>query len=50
MSKSSTFYTNSLRGVFIRGEDEMDLRRSLRPAEILAKRKQDDELGVTHRP
>jgi tRNA-2-methylthio-N6-dimethylallyladenosine synthase len=25
----------------------MDLRRSLRPAEILAKRKQDDELGVT---
>jgi hypothetical protein len=40
-------YTNSLRGKYIRGEAEMDLRRSLRPAEILAKHKQDDELGVT---
>ena len=41
-------YTNSLRGEFVRGENEMDLRRSLRPAEILAKHKQDDALGVTH--
>ncbi|ACA87956.1 MULTISPECIES: tRNA (N6-isopentenyl adenosine(37)-C2)-methylthiotransferase MiaB [Shewanella] len=40
-------YTNSLRGNFIRGEDEMDLRRSLRPSDILAKHKKDDELGVT---
>ncbi len=40
-------YTNSLRGVFVRGEDEMDLRRSLRPSDILAKHKTDDDLGVT---
>ncbi|QSX29175.1 tRNA (N6-isopentenyl adenosine(37)-C2)-methylthiotransferase MiaB [Shewanella cyperi] len=40
-------YTNSLRGKFIRGEDEMDLRRSLRPEDILAKRQQDDALGVS---
>ncbi|MGS0727483.1 TRAM domain-containing protein, partial [Shewanella sp. 0m-11] len=40
-------YTNSLRGVFIRGEDEMDLRRDLRPSDITAKYKQDDDLGVT---
>jgi tRNA-2-methylthio-N6-dimethylallyladenosine synthase len=40
-------YTNSLRGEFIRGEDEMDLRRSLRPSDILAKHKKDDAIGVT---
>lgn len=40
-------YANSLRGTFIRGEDEMDLRRSLRPSDIVAKHKQDDDLGVT---
>ncbi|AQS39454.1 tRNA-i(6)A37 thiotransferase enzyme MiaB [Shewanella psychrophila] len=40
-------YTNSLRGTFIRGEDEMDLRRSLRPSDILLKHKKDDALGVT---
>jgi len=40
-------YTNSLRGIFVRGEDEMDLRRSLRPSDILAKHKKDDDLGVT---
>ena len=40
-------YTNSLRGIFIRGEDEMDLRRSLRPSDILAKHKKDDDIGVT---
>ncbi|WP_076416760.1 tRNA (N6-isopentenyl adenosine(37)-C2)-methylthiotransferase MiaB [Shewanella sp. UCD-KL12] len=40
-------YTNSLRGVFVRGEAEMDLRRSLRPSDIVAKHKQDDDLGVT---
>ncbi|WP_119969063.1 tRNA (N6-isopentenyl adenosine(37)-C2)-methylthiotransferase MiaB [Shewanella japonica] len=40
-------YTNSLRGVFVRGEDEMDLRRSLRPSDILAKHKTDNDLGVT---
>lgn len=39
-------YTNSLRGKFIRGEDEMDLRRNLRPEDILAKHKTEDELGV----
>ncbi|GGI83589.1 tRNA-2-methylthio-N(6)-dimethylallyladenosine synthase [Shewanella hanedai] len=40
-------YTNSLRGTFIRGEDEMDLRRSLQPSDILAKHKKDDDIGVT---
>ncbi len=40
-------YTNSLRGIFVRGEDEMDLRRSLTPSAILAKHKKDDDLGVT---
>lgn len=40
-------FTNSLRGKFIRGEDEMDLRRDLRPSDILAKHKKDDDLGVT---
>ncbi|MPY22814.1 tRNA (N6-isopentenyl adenosine(37)-C2)-methylthiotransferase MiaB [Shewanella sp. YLB-07] len=40
-------YANSLRGTFIRGEDEMDLRRSLRPSDIVLKHKKDDELGVT---
>ncbi|MFT5235920.1 MAG: tRNA-2-methylthio-N6-dimethylallyladenosine synthase [Shewanella sp.] len=40
-------YTNSLRGTFIRGEDEMDLRRSLHPSDILAKHKKDDAIGVT---
>ena len=39
-------FPNSLRGNFIRGEDEMDLRRNLRPSDILAKHKQDDNLGV----
>lgn len=40
-------YTNSLRGKFVRGEDEMDLRKSLRPSDILAKHNQEDTLGVT---
>lgn len=40
-------YANSLRGTFVRGEDEMDLRRSLRPSAIVLKHKKDDELGVT---
>ncbi|MCL1058249.1 tRNA (N6-isopentenyl adenosine(37)-C2)-methylthiotransferase MiaB [Shewanella gelidimarina] len=40
-------YTNSLRGVFVRAEDEMDLRRDLRPSDIVAKYKQDDAIGVT---
>ncbi len=39
-------YTNSLRGKFIRGEDEMDLRQNLRPSDILAKHQTEDELGV----
>ena len=39
-------YTNSLRGKFIRGEDEMDLRRNLRPEDIVAKHKTEDDLGV----
>ncbi|MGB0893272.1 MAG: tRNA (N6-isopentenyl adenosine(37)-C2)-methylthiotransferase MiaB [Parashewanella sp.] len=39
-------YTNSLRGKFIRGEDEMDLRRDLHPSDILAKHKVEDDLGV----
>ncbi|TKB49093.1 tRNA (N6-isopentenyl adenosine(37)-C2)-methylthiotransferase MiaB [Ferrimonas aestuarii] len=40
---------NSLRGIVIRTEDQMDLRRELRPSDILAKRPahQPDELGVT---
>ncbi|MFI3246863.1 MAG: tRNA (N6-isopentenyl adenosine(37)-C2)-methylthiotransferase MiaB [Ferrimonas sp.] len=42
-------YPNSLRAILVRTEDQMDLRRQLRPAEILAKRPagQPDELGVT---
>ncbi|MBT1444644.1 tRNA (N6-isopentenyl adenosine(37)-C2)-methylthiotransferase MiaB [Shewanella sp. JM162201] len=40
-------FPNSLRGKFIRGEDEMDLRRSLRPEDILAKHQKSDDLGVT---
>ncbi|NRD72837.1 tRNA (N6-isopentenyl adenosine(37)-C2)-methylthiotransferase MiaB [Shewanella sp. VB17] len=40
-------YTNSLRGIFICGEDEMALRRSLQPSDIVAKHKKDDEIGVT---
>lgn len=40
-------YTNSLRGIFICGENEMELRRSLQPSDILAKHKKDDEIGVT---
>ncbi|MCL1073724.1 tRNA (N6-isopentenyl adenosine(37)-C2)-methylthiotransferase MiaB [Shewanella dokdonensis] len=39
-------YPNSLRGKFIRGEDQMDLRRNLRPVDILAKHQSADELGV----
>ncbi|BDY03615.1 MULTISPECIES: tRNA (N6-isopentenyl adenosine(37)-C2)-methylthiotransferase MiaB [unclassified Ferrimonas] len=39
---------NSLRGIVVRTEDQMDLRRQLRPSEILAKRPagEPDELGV----
>ena len=40
-------YTNSLRGIFICGENEMELRRSLQPSDILAKHKKDDEIGAT---
>ncbi len=42
-------YPNSLRAILVQTEDQMDLRRQLRPAEILAKRPagQPDELGVT---
>ncbi len=40
-------FPNSLRGKFIRGEDEMDLRKSLRPEDILAKHQKADDLGVT---
>lgn len=40
-------FPNSLRGEFICGEDEMDLRRDLHPSAILAKHKQDDDLGVS---
>ena len=39
-------YTNSLRGKFIRGEDDMDLRRNLRPKDIVAKHRTEDDLGV----
>ncbi|WP_298443915.1 tRNA (N6-isopentenyl adenosine(37)-C2)-methylthiotransferase MiaB [uncultured Ferrimonas sp.] len=41
-------FPNSLRATLVRTEDEMDLRRSLRPSDILAKRPngQPDELGV----
>ncbi|TKB49477.1 tRNA (N6-isopentenyl adenosine(37)-C2)-methylthiotransferase MiaB [Ferrimonas sediminicola] len=39
---------NSLRGIVVRTEDQMDLRRQLRPSEILAKRPagEPDDLGV----
>ena len=40
-------YTNSLRGEFIRGEDEMGLRQEVAPSAILAKRQaKQDDLGV----
>ncbi|WP_028116356.1 tRNA (N6-isopentenyl adenosine(37)-C2)-methylthiotransferase MiaB [Ferrimonas senticii] len=41
-------YPNSLRATLVRTEDQMDLRRELRPSDILAKRpnNQPDELGV----
>ncbi len=40
-------YSNSLRGTFVRGEDEMNLRESVRPADILNKNQQQlNELGV----
>ncbi len=39
-------YTNSLRGKFIRGEEEMDLRRGLRPGDIVAGHKTEDDTGV----
>ena len=37
-------HTNSIRGKFIRGEDEMNLRESIRPSDIMNKHK--DTLGV----
>ena len=47
--KINDVYTNSLRGEFIRGEDEMNLRRDTSAANILANQAQDgpDELGVS---
>ncbi len=39
-------YTNSLRGKFVRAEEDMDLRRELRPSDVLAKHKTEDDLGV----
>ena len=47
--KINDVYTNSLRGVFIRGEDDMNLRRDTSTADILANQAQEqpDELGVT---
>ena len=40
-------YTNSLRGEFIRGENEMGLRQEVAPSDIIAKRQTNtDELGV----
>ncbi|QIZ75963.1 tRNA (N6-isopentenyl adenosine(37)-C2)-methylthiotransferase MiaB [Ferrimonas lipolytica] len=41
-------YPNSLRATLVRTEDDMDLRRALRPSDILSKRPhgQPDELGV----
>ncbi|MCE0556044.1 MULTISPECIES: tRNA (N6-isopentenyl adenosine(37)-C2)-methylthiotransferase MiaB [unclassified Motilimonas] len=40
-------YANSLRGEFIRGEDEMNLRESIRPADIIRKNpNHTDHLGV----
>gem|GEM_PF-1377209 len=39
-------YTNSLRGVFVRGEDEMGLRVIESPASVIARTRKEDELGV----
>ncbi|WP_392552522.1 tRNA (N6-isopentenyl adenosine(37)-C2)-methylthiotransferase MiaB [Orbus wheelerorum] len=39
-------YTNSLRGNVIRTEDEMDLRIDSSPELIIAKKQQEDDLGV----
>ena len=40
-------HTNSIRGKFIRGEDEMNLRESIRPCDIVNKKMKEDNLGVS---
>ena len=39
-------YPNSLRGVLVRGEDEMGLRVSESPASVIARTRKENELGV----
>ncbi|MEN5016328.1 tRNA (N6-isopentenyl adenosine(37)-C2)-methylthiotransferase MiaB [Erwinia sp. Eh17-17] len=39
-------YANSLRGIFVRGEDQMDLRSVETPASVIARTRKENELGV----
>ena len=44
--KVTDVFTNSLKGVVIRTEKEMDLRREVSPQQILARQPKADPLGV----
>ena len=39
-------YTNSLRGVVVRTEDEMGLRMAETPASVIARTRKENEIGV----
>ena len=39
-------YANSLRGILVRGEDQMDLRTLESPASVIARTRKENELGV----
>jgi len=39
-------YANSLRGVLVRAEDQMDLRTLESPASVIARTRKENELGV----
>lgn len=44
-------YTNSLRGVLVRTEEEMGLRVAESPASVIARTRKENELGVgTYQP
>ncbi|MCG3883370.1 tRNA (N6-isopentenyl adenosine(37)-C2)-methylthiotransferase MiaB [Photobacterium leiognathi] len=44
--KITDVFTNSLRGELVRTESEMNLRVAMTPAEMMAKTRKEDELGV----
>ena len=49
--KITDVFTNSLKGVVIRTEKDMDLRREISPQQIMARQAKTDELGVgTYQP